>query len=239
MYNVCELKIFRERDDIVSQVSENVNSFSKKFLFKEEFDMSNSEKIGTASSATSWLSTSISDLASESLANNLADVIMPFADLLPVGSYQSEIVAVTDAVQNGECVGIDCTHLLTNGAGKQYLVKFRLFAPHDIKELAKTLKSYGFSGDMKSALVGLKELLEIAPRPNSAKYVYISCRSKAEQSTNESSSQDKPPRKKGGLITSRRASPHSSYSSTAKSKNMLYEEDEEDEEDDDYLDEED
>ena len=205
--------------------------------------MSNPIKLGTASSATSWLSTSISDLAAESLANNLADVIMPFADLLPVGSYQSEIVAVAEAMQNGECVGIDCTHLLTNSAGKQYLVKFRLFAPYDIKEVAKTLKSYGLSGDMESALVGLKESLEIAPRPNSAKYVFISDRNMQTAQSDESLSQEKPPRKKGGLMTSRRASPYSSYSSPTRSKNALHAEDEEDDDNDDdnddFLDEED
>ena len=124
----------------------------------------------SAVNSSSLLTTVISSLAT---VNTTTNVILPYQNLLPVGKYDSEIVAVADALQDNEIFGIDCTHFLTDSSGATFLVKFRYFHPKDIEMLSKTLASYGLSGTLESALVGLREVVDIEPRPNSIKYVFI------------------------------------------------------------------
>ena len=102
--------------------------------------------------------------------------ILPYVNNLPAGKYSSEIIDVADAVQKGVIVGIDCTHKLTSENGNVTFVKFRFFEPIDTSALIQVLASYGLSGNICNALKGLKEIVDIAPRPNSARYVYIAHR---------------------------------------------------------------
>lgn len=156
----------------------------------------------------SFLNSVISSAPTKSTAS--CPVILPYVNCLPVGSYESKIVEITDAVQNGVLVGIDCTHELIDSNGKVYCVKFRFFAPEDIQHLKATLRSYNLSGTLGSALMGLTESVDIAPRPGSAKYVWIANRSlRVTTSTNTqslptpTSSASSSPHRKGISLSNR------------------------------------
>lgn len=117
-----------------------------------------------------------------------AQAILPYINNLPAGKYTSEIVDVAEAVQKGDVVGIDCTHKLTNADGNIWLVKFRFFDPIDTENLIQVLASYGLSGNIGSALMGLRETVDIAPRPNSVRYMYIAERKQFSESESSFSS---------------------------------------------------
>ena len=103
-------------------------------------------------------------------------VILPLIENLPNGQYESEIVDVKLAIKNGVAIGIDCINKLTNSNGESLLVRFRYFAPNDTDSLKRVLSSYGLAGKLGSALMGLKEEVVIAPRPNSTRYMHIAQR---------------------------------------------------------------
>lgn len=155
---------------------------------------------------------------------SVSNAIFPYSNLLPAGTYESEILSVADAIQNDNVIGIDCIHKLTNPEGKSFLVKFRLFAPRDIDELIQKLQSYGLAGSIGDALTGLKEDLDIAQRSNS-RYVYIASRSLKNSHAGQQS-----PSRKGGILGSRRRPPTfgSTQSQTAHNNLLADDEDYED-----------
>ena len=107
------------------------------------------------------------------------EVVLPYITTLSAGKYSSKIVAVAEAVQNNVVVGIDCTHKLTSYDGNITVVKFRFFEPIDTSKLIQVLASYGLSGNIGSALLGLNEIVEVAQRPNSNRYMYIARRTQS------------------------------------------------------------
>ena len=90
--------------------------------------------------------------------------ITPFASALPAGVYESVLLRVSDAMQNGVCVGVDCIHELTAPDEKHYTVRFRVYAPHEFDALLSQFASYGIKGNLDKATIGLKEEVEIAPK---------------------------------------------------------------------------
>ena len=123
-------------------------------------------------SASSILSTPVSSSCTQ---NDITDVILPYADLLPTGKYISKIVSVSEGVYDSKPY-IDCIHQLTDVNGDTKIVKFRYFAPTETTALRKKMAEYKFKGLMSEALDALEESVTISPRPGSAKYVYISDR---------------------------------------------------------------
>lgn len=95
-------------------------------------------------------------------------VILPRIGVLPAGIYTSEILSIAEAVQNGVAVGVDFVHHLTDAAGKQYDVKFRVYAPWELDRLVEIFASYDLNGLLDQVSVGLQEEVEIAPKANSA-----------------------------------------------------------------------
>lgn len=119
----------------------------------------------------SLLSTTISSSATQ----NVTNTILPFATLLPTGAYLSKILSVDEGIYQ-EKPFLDCTHEITAPNGEVKHVKFRFFAPTETDALFQKLAEYKLVGTVAEVLVGLEENIIIAPRPNSAKYVYISQR---------------------------------------------------------------
>ena len=157
--------------------------------------------------------------------------ILPYANLLSVGHYSSQIISVADAMKDGTVMGIDCIHKLTNLEGKTFMVKFRYFVPRDTDNLINTLKAYGMTGSVGDALTGLQENIEIAQRPGSDRYVYIAKRSLV---PNPSAAQESHAQKKVGLSGRLNRRPSSVQSENIKK----FFEDDEDEDFEDFLDEE-
>lgn len=131
----------------------------------------------TSSTQTVGGNSILDEIISETEVQTSAQaVILPLVENLPSGQYESEIVDVRLAIQNGVAIGIDCTNKLTSSNGKSLLVRFRYFAPTDTDSLKRVLSSYGLTGKLGSALMGLKENVAIAPRPNSTRYMHIAQR---------------------------------------------------------------
>ena len=122
---------------------------------------------------TSFLQTIIPSSMS---STSLQAAILPYVGNLAIGQYSSKIIAVDDAIQNGVLVGIDCIHELTDSNGNSVAVKFRFFAPTEVESLKNILSSYGMTGKLSSALIGLQETVNINYRPKSTRYLYISNR---------------------------------------------------------------
>ena len=132
--------------------------------------------------------------------------VLPQVGKLPVGNYESIIYDVAEATQNGQIVGVDCYHQLTDSSGKQYRVRFRYYAPKEVDALAETLASYGLSGSLGSVLMRLQENVTVAPRAGSTTYLAISSRSLSVPQTttpnsavNSTASNSPSARQKGGL----------------------------------------
>lgn len=119
----------------------------------------------------SLLSTTISSKTTQ----NVSNVILPYATLLPEGSYTSKILSVGEGIYNDKAF-MDCIHELIDSGGNVRQVKFRFFAPVDTDALFKKLADYKLVGTVADVLVGLEENITIAPRPGSTKYVFISDR---------------------------------------------------------------
>ena len=101
---------------------------------------------------------------------------LPTIGNLPIGHYESEIVDVADAVQNGQVVGLDCFHQLTDSSGSTYHMRFRYYAPHEVDALVKAVASYGLSGSLGNLLQGLQESVDVAPKAPPSNYMYIAHR---------------------------------------------------------------
>lgn len=190
--------------------------------------------------ATSFLQTVIPVSANSA---SLPTAILPYVGNLAIGQYESEIVAVDDAIQNDALVGIDCIHQLTDSNGKVITVKFRFFAPTEVDTLKKILSSYGMTGNLGSALLGLKETVDINHRPKSSRYLYISSRMlyTSSASTNSGASANSPSQsstqsnRTGSYIVSKHS--HTPLKSSLASKRAtLLQDNEDDEDDDDYCD---
>lgn len=122
-----------------------------------------------ASLLTTKSPNSSSCMASSMISANIPSVtpsapITPFASALPAGMYESVLLRVFDAMQNGVCVGVDCIHELTASDGKHYTVRFRVYAPHEFDALLSQFASYGIKGNLDKATIGLQEEVEIAPK---------------------------------------------------------------------------
>ena len=95
---------------------------------------------------------------------------------LPSGQYSSQIIDVAVAVQNGQVVGIDCFHQLTDSSGRTYHMRFRYYAPHEVDALVETVASYGLTGSLGSLLQGLQESVDVTPKAPPSNYMYIAHR---------------------------------------------------------------
>ena len=126
---------------------------------------------GANQNCGSLLSTTISSITTQ----NVSNVILPYATLLPEGSYTSKILSVDEGIYNDKAF-MDCIHELIDSGGNVRQVKFRYFAPVDTNALFKKLEEYNLVGTVADVLVGLEENITIAPRPGSTKYVFISDR---------------------------------------------------------------
>ena len=100
----------------------------------------------------------------------------PTTGNLPAGHYDSLITDVADAVQNGQVVGVDCFHELTDPNGTTYRVRFRYYAPHEVDALVKAVASYGLSGSLGNLLQGLQESVDVVPKAPPSNYMYIAHR---------------------------------------------------------------
>ena len=113
---------------------------------------------------------SVSCMASSMISSSIPSSVIssapitPFASALPAGMYESVLLRVFDAMQNGVCVGVDCIHELTASDGKHYTVRFRVYAPHEFDALLSQFASYGINGNLDKATIGLQEEVEIAPK---------------------------------------------------------------------------
>ena len=161
---------------------------------------------------------------------SVSNAILPYSNLLPAGTYESEILSVADAIQNDNVIGIDCIHKLTNHEGKSFLVKFRFFAPRDTDNLINTLKAYSMTGSVGNVLTGLKEEVEITQRPGSDRYVHIDQRSLVSESS--AAQQSHTPKKVG--IGGRFSRKSSSLPNEATRK--FFEDDDEWNDEEDWLD---
>ena len=95
---------------------------------------------------------------------------------LPSGQYSSQIIDVAVAVQNGQVVGIDCFHQLTDSSGRTYHMRFRYYAPHEVDALVETVASYGLTGSLGALLQGLQESVDVTPKAPPSNYMYIAQR---------------------------------------------------------------
>ncbi len=186
------------------------------------------------SAATSFSAT----LISSSVSAPYSSAILPRIGALSAGVYHSEILSIADAVQNDAPVGVDFVHRLTDAGGASYMVKFRVYAPHDLQNLVSIFASYGLSGTLDQVCLGLQEEVEIAPKAGSV-YMHIKKRRLAPSTnpqpptsnTTEVSSPSRKPPKRGIRVGNRPAS-------SRPSPQVLLEEDGRDDFDD-FLDEED
>lgn len=129
-------------------------------------------------SAGSLLATPISSVPRNSSAQGTrTSFMLPKIGSLPAGCYDSVLVDVTEAVQNGQCVGLDCYHDLVDSKGNQFHVRFRYYAPREVYDLVATLDSYGLTGTLAVALLNLHEDVEIAPKQGISDYLAIVGRS--------------------------------------------------------------
>ena len=188
------------------------------------------------------LATPISVSAAPVQQSSNSTYILPRVGKLPAGNYQSVIYDVTEAVQNGQIVGIDCYHELTDSGGNKYHVRFRYYAPKEVDALAETLASYGLTGSLGSVLMGLQETVTVAPRAGSTTYLAISSRSfQVIQTTTPDSTVDSttaaslPTKKKGGLVLRCKRGTRPSMPSQERIS-LLADDEEDDDEFDDFLD---
>ena len=195
-------------------------------------------------STGSLLATQISSTPDNSSAQgNLTSFTLPKIGSLPIGSYDSIIADVSEAVQNGQVVGIDCFHELTDASGNVYRVRFR-FYEHEVNDLCNTLASYGLSGSLGSLLKGLHEIVDVKPKPGNSMYMHIAGRSlnvgktPVAMSTVSSGQADTPKessiaktKKKGGLVERLQRRPRP-QSVTRQALDLLADEDEDDDFDD-------
>lgn len=178
--------------------------------------------------------------------------LLPTANNLPTGHYESKIVEVNDAVQNGQVVGVDCFHDLTDSYGTNYRVRFRYYAPREVADLAQKIGSYGLSGSLGSLLQGLQESVDVAPKGGSSGYLSISHRTlqattqtiavssstttspiTATPVTGSSTTASPPTPCKGGGLSSRRKFGSKQPTMSRQQAILLSEDDEDD--DDDWL----
>ncbi|MBQ7897260.1 MAG: hypothetical protein IJ323_02430 [Clostridia bacterium] len=183
----------------------------------------NSCTTGATQSPGSILSTLVSSTCTQ---NDITDVILPYADLLPTGMYISKIVSVSEGVYDSKPY-IDCIHQLTDVNGDTKIVKFRYFAPTETTALRKKMAEYKFEGSMAEALDALEESVTISHRPGSAKYVYISARALATSTVSSSPPTNKPSSLGGRIYLSSKANRPAKLSTKA----SLLEADEDDEDD--------
>ena len=187
----------------------------------------NSCTVGAPQSPGSLLTTTISSSALQ----NASSIILPYATLLPTGTYLSKVVAVDEGVFKDKPY-IDCTHELTAPDGEVRRVKFRFFAPTETDALFQKLAEYKLVGTVGEVLVGLEEDVVIAPRPSSSRYVYISHRMLATPTVTSPTSA-----KKSSLVSKRSYLGGKTHSSSNPSQRASLLEVDEDDEDDLSLDE--
>lgn len=201
-------------------------------------------------SAGSLLATPISSIPGNSTAQGTHTTFrLPKIGSLPAGCYESVIADVTEAMQSDQVVGIDCFHELTDASGHAYRVRFR-FYEHEVNGLCDTLASYGLTGSLGSVLKGLREIVDVKPKPGNSMYMHIAGRSlnvgktPVAMSTVSSGQADTPKessiaktKKKGGLAV--RQQRHSRPQSATRQALDLLADEEEYEELDDFLEEDD
>lgn len=190
----------------------------------------NSRTVCASQSSGSLLSTTISS----STMQNASNIILPYATLLPEGSYMSKILSVGEGIYNDKAF-MDCVHELIDSGGNVRQVKFRYFAPVDTDALFKKLADYKLVGTVADVLVGLEENITIAPRPGSIKYVCISDRALVVSSASSSS----PAKKHSSLGKLGHFSNKTKSASKLSSREALLDEDDDDSEFDDFLEEDD
>ena len=145
--------------------------------------------------------------------------IIPLRGNLAAGNYDSEIVDLTEVIENGALVAADFIHKLNGNGEKNTLVRFRLFYPRDIDKLIQIFSEYGFRGNL-DGVVGMQETVILT---SNAKSEYLRITERRLQAL----PQQKPT---GGILSSK----CSTLKKTAPTPNLL----DDDDEFDDFLDEE-
>ena len=178
--------------------------------------------------------------------------LLPKVTNLPAGHYDSLIIDVAEACQNGQVVGLDCFHQLTDAVGTTYHVRFRHYAPHEVDALVATMCSYGLTGSLGILLQGLQESVDVAPKGGSSAYLSIAHRAlqattqtatasssvttqptTATPATGSSTTACPPTPCKGGGLSSRRKFGSKQPTMSRQKATLLSEDDEDD--DDDWL----
>ena len=190
----------------------------------------NSCTVSAPQSFSSILSTQVSLSCTQ---NDITDVIIPYSDLLPIGQYSSKILSVSEGVCCNKPY-IDCVHELVDENGKIYIARLRYFAPKETNALRDKLVEYRMVGTMAEVLNGLEEIVTIAPKSGSEKYVFISQRALATSTILSPSSA-----KKHSSLGKRSYFGNKAHSTSKSPTREVLLEDDEDEEFDDFLEEDD
>lgn len=162
--------------------------------------------------------------------------LIPFLNAFPAGSYESTVLTVDDALQNGLCVGVDMVHDLTDANGVHYQVRFRYYQG-EVEALLDRMGDYGLNGALNEVAIGLEEEVDIAPKGR-GNYLHIAdrrlksstARTTASPPATPSTTSAPPSPPKRGLLGSKRPTV------SKPPRNLLAEDDDDDFEDLDFED---
>ena len=154
----------------------------------------------------------ISNIKIEEIPTN-SDPVIPKKGNIKPGRYESEIVSISEVIENGELVAVDFVHKLSVNDEEGTRVKFRLYFPREIDLLAKMFSQYGFRGSLVD-VIGMQENITLNENSKSS-YLRITDRQLISL----------PQQKPAGALTSNR----STDKKVSATPNLL------EDEDDDYL----
>ena len=119
------------------------------------------------------------------------EFVIPYADVLPAGTYDGEIVRVEETscvIKGVETLAIDIFEILTDSQGNVYRIRFRYFKEYDgIEKLKNSLAFGGFRGKLRD-LEGESEKVTITHfgrYANVASRAHVSHKPPAEESIAE------------------------------------------------------
>ena len=187
------------------------------------------------------------NISATSTPQHTTQPVTPLIGTILPGSYNSRIDSVSDVVYNGEAVAVDFVHELTSSNGDTIWARFRYY-PRELDALVRFLATYGLTGPLDVATIGLSELVTIAPKPNSG-YLHITARQLKTPVPSSTSVSEKPShastphtsglptspstKRRGGLLGSKRPSMPPTRPSPTQAELLT---DEVDDEFDDFLD---
>ena len=129
--------------------------------------------INQATGSKSLATSTVSKVSSPTITSP-ATPILPLSKNLAVGMYDSTILDVADALQKGECVGVDMTHELVDANGNHFVVRFRYYE-NEVPQLLAAFGDYELDGALNEVAIGLEEEVDIAPKGR-GNYLHIADR---------------------------------------------------------------